>query len=69
MWKKGSIKTSSGTLRSLMLASVLTHSDNRRICGFTFGYAQICSAYTPQTSHILQSVIRDRLRDARNEKI
>jgi len=29
------------TLRSLMLASVLSHSDNRWICGFAFGYAQI----------------------------
>lgn len=25
---------------------------NRWICGFAFGYAQICSAYAPQTSHI-----------------
>jgi len=40
----------SRTLRSLMLASVLTHSDNRRICGFAFGYAQI-SPYG-ETSHI-----------------
>ena len=32
--------------------SALSHSDNRRICGFTFGYAQICSACAPQTSHI-----------------
>jgi len=40
------------TLCSLSLALVLSHSDNRRICGFAFGYAQICSAYAPQTSHI-----------------
>ena len=27
-------------------------SANRWICGFAFGYAQICSATAPQTSHI-----------------
>jgi len=34
MWKKGSIKTGSGTLRSLTLTSVLTHSDNRQVSDF-----------------------------------
>ena len=40
----------SQTMHSLTLASVLTHSDNRRICGFAFGYTQI-SPYG-ETSHI-----------------
>ena len=34
---------------TLRFASVLTHSDNRRICGFAFGYAQISQG---ETSHI-----------------
>jgi len=29
----------------------LTGSLNRWICGFAFGYAQICFAIAPQTSH------------------
>jgi len=43
------------TLRSLTLASVLLHSDNRRIYSFTFGYAQISQG---ETSHIPQNVRR-----------
>jgi len=31
---------------------ILASSPNRRICDFAFGYAQICSAIAPQTSHI-----------------
>ena len=38
----------SRTLRSLSLASVLTHSDNRRICGS----ATLRSNLLSQTSHI-----------------
>jgi len=34
------------TLRSLTLASVLSHSDNRRICGFAFDCAQISASRT-----------------------
>ncbi len=30
----------------------LSGSLNRQICGFAFGYTQICSAYAPQNSHI-----------------
>lgn len=37
--------------RTLHFASVLPHSDNRRTCGFAFGYAPICSAYASQTFH------------------
>jgi len=36
---------------ALRLASTLTGSDNRRICG-SLPLAQICSAHAPQTSHI-----------------
>ena len=38
----------SAVLRTLPL----TGSLNRWICGFAFGYAQICSAIAPQTSRI-----------------
>jgi hypothetical protein len=38
------------TLRSLTLTSGLTPTPNSRICGFAFGYAQICPY--GQTSHI-----------------
>jgi len=41
------------TLRSLSLASGLSPTPNRRICGFAFGYAQICFANAPQTSDTL----------------
>lgn len=37
---------------SLPCLSLRLRSLNRRICGSAFGYAQICSANAPQTSHI-----------------
>ena len=36
-------------------------SANRRICGFAFGYAQICSAYALRTSHIPRTLSEIRL--------
>gem|GEM_PF-5054759 len=44
------------TLRSLSLASGLSPTPNRRICGFAFGYAQICFANAPQTSDTLETL-------------
>ena len=44
---------------TLRFASVLSHSDNRRICGFAFGYAQICLSgklhISPERSYVLNS--------------
>jgi hypothetical protein len=46
--------------RNLSGCSVLTHSDNRRLCGVAFGYAQISpygeTSHIPRTLYAIESL-------------